>query len=145
MDPITKFERESERDFWEKPSESQDREDKKLSKKQEGIIKMTQKEAVEILKEFLPQEAYYPNTKINNLKSIISFYMSIKIAYCCTNLNNFGHLIYHFSQVPCLDENYLKDKKITENFLKTPCICFEFTKYNPTVKFQQHLPYKGNH
>jgi len=96
---------------------------------------MTQKEAVEQLKAWLPNEAYFSDSLITGARTIWDIWLLTRMAYTSPpDLKSYNSGIYHFSQIPCT----------AATFLDTLCICIRVGKNNHILSFTQHLPYKSD-
>jgi hypothetical protein len=99
---------------------------------QERINKpMTQKEAVEKLLDWLPEEAFTPGLLPPDTNSVNDVWSKYSVHYAEKNLKGEG--IYHFSKINCFKYK----------FKTTPCVCIKVSSNNHIVWFKEHFPYEG--
>lgn len=94
---------------------------------------MTQKEAADRLKAFLPEHSIFSQQELRKAKTVEQVYQQVDDRFC---LRHPGKILYHFSIESCMKEN-------SPRFLRTPCLCIKVSKNNHIVWFRKHLPYQG--
>lgn len=92
---------------------------------------MTQEEAVKLIEDFLPQEAWpqgYPK-----IKNVEKTFLRAELFFGGYDMNLVGrkiYKVYHFSRIPCN----------RSTFEKTYCLCFVVDSKGKIISHSRHLP-----